>query len=292
MQILRKGTLTRARLAEGIDQACFQCEYPLPEYENVTWLGRGTKKPTMTDTCKICGFSISRASLQVTMDALRDRIAHGKGAWLLTLNTEMLSRGARDPGYFELISQADIITADGMPLVWASWRKGADQAIAGRTTGVDLIDAYLRLPEIPAFAIIGGQSPGMTLQRYGPRAVQSCKYLFDGKVDLSDAQLKQFVQALTEHEVRTVFIALGVPKQDRLALRLRGMLPHLILMGIGGTFEILGPHGGRAPRWMQKAGLEWLYRLIKEPARLWRRYLINYPAGISLLLRDSRSNGR
>lgn len=245
---------------------------------------------TMTDTCQLCGLSITRASLQVTLDVLVDRIARGKGAWLLTLNTEMLARCARDPSYFELIAQADIITADGMPLVWASRRKGPDQAIAGRTTGVDLVEAYLRLPEIPPFAIIGGQNPKVTLQRYGAIAVQACKYLFDGKVDLSDTQLNQFAQALIEQEVRTVFIALGVPKQDQLALRLRTRLPNLVLTGIGGTFEILGPKGNRAPHWMQRTGLEWLYRLAKEPRRLWRRYLINYPAGISLLLKDGRRN--
>lgn len=244
----------------------------------------------MTDTCKLCGLSVTRASLQVILDELVDRIARGQGAWLLTLNTEMLSRVARDPSYFDLIAQADIITADGMPLVWASRRKGLNQAIEGRTTGVDLVEAYLRLPEIPHFAIIGGQNPKVTLQRYGASAIRSCKYLFDGKVDLSDGQLDQFEQALNAHEIHTVFIALGVPKQDQLALRLRSRLPHLVLMGIGGTFEILGPRGSRAPIWMQNAGLEWFYRLIKEPERLWKRYLLNYPAGIGLLLKDSLRN--
>lgn len=246
----------------------------------------------MTDTCQLCGLSITRASLQVTLDVLVDRIARGNGAWLLTLNTEMLARCARDPSYFELITQADIITADGMPLVWASRRKGPDQAIAGRTTGVDLVEAYLRLPEIPSFAIIGGQNPKLTLQRYGVDAVQACKYIFDGKVDLSDDQIHQFQEALSENEVRTVFIALGVPKQDQLALRLRARMPHLVVTGIGGTFEILGPQGGRAPHWMQETGLEWLYRLFKEPGRLWRRYLFNYPAGISLLLKENRKSHR
>jgi N-acetylglucosaminyldiphosphoundecaprenol N-acetyl-beta-D-mannosaminyltransferase len=246
----------------------------------------------MTDTCNLCGLPITRASLQTTLGRLLDGLAQGKGAWLLTLKTEMLSRIARDPDYFELIAQADIITADGMPLVWASRRRGPDQAIDGRTTGVDLVEAYLRLQEIPAFAIIGGQNPSVTLQRYGPSAVQACKYLFDGKVDLSEGQIDKFVQALTEHDVSTVFIALGVPKQDQLALRLRARLPNLVLMGIGGTFEILRLQGSRAPIWMQDAGVEWLYRLSREPKRLWRRYLLNYPAGIGLLLKDSNRNRR
>ncbi|TNF52601.1 MAG: glycosyltransferase, partial [Burkholderiales bacterium] len=81
----------------------------------------------------------------------------------------------------------------------------------------------------------------------------------------------------------------GVPKQDRLALLLRQRMPHLLLLGIGGTFEILGPDGGRAPQWMQRSGLEWLYRLTREPGRLWRRYLLNYPLGIWFLFRDCLS---
>lgn len=247
---------------------------------------------TSTPTCTLCGLPVSRASLQETLDGLLSRMARGEGAWLLTLNTEMLARCAREPAYGELIAQADIITADGMPLVWASRYKDAGQAIAGRTTGVDLVDAYLRLPQVPAYAIIGGQDPLATLALYDPAARQACRYLFDGKVDLGDAQLDQFAQALEAQAVRTVFIALGVPKQDRLALQLRARLPHLVVMGIGGTFEILGPKGSRAPRWMQRAGLEWLYRLGKEPGRLWKRYLISYPAGIGMLLKDCLKKAR
>jgi N-acetylglucosaminyldiphosphoundecaprenol N-acetyl-beta-D-mannosaminyltransferase len=241
---------------------------------------------TPTPTCTICGLQVSRAGLQETLSGLLARIERGEGAWLLTLNTEMLARSARDPAYRDLVGQADIITADGMPLVWASRYKGSGQAIAGRTTGVDLVDAYLREPQVPAYAIIGGLDPMATVARYKPAARDACRYLFDGKVDLGDVQLSQFAKALAEHDVRTVFIALGVPKQDWLALQLRTRLPHLVILGIGGTFEILGPKGSRAPRWMQRAGMEWLYRLGKEPGRLWKRYLISYPAGIRMLVKD------
>lgn len=239
---------------------------------------------TPIPACNLCGLPISRANLQETLDGLLARLARGEGAWLLTLNTEMLARSTRDPAYHQLMAQADIITADGMPLIWASRLKGA--AIAGRCTGVDLVDTYLRLPQVPAYAIIGGQNPMVTLARYEPAARDACRYLFDGMVSLEEEQLNRFAHALDEREVRTVFIALGVPKQDRLALQLRARLPHLVVMGIGGTFEILGPKGSRAPHWMQRTGLEWLYRLAMEPGRLWKRYLISYPAGIRLLLQD------
>lgn len=241
----------------------------------------------MSDHCILCGLPVSRASMKQTLDGLLERIAQGDGAWLLTLNTEMLSRFTREPDYRSLVAQADIITADGMPLVWASRFLGTGCAIPERTTGVDLVDAFLQLPQVPAYAVIGGVDPVTTLKRYGDAARQACRYLFSGKVDLSDGQVQQFVDALRGAEVRMLFLALGVPKQDRLALKIRSSMPELVITGIGGTFEILGPQGSRAPKWMQRMGMEWLFRLLREPGRLWRRYLFHYPAGIALLVKDS-----
>lgn len=242
--------------------------------------------------CVIGGLPISCTALNVHVQDLVWHAENGNGAWLLTLNTEMLARGARDPDYWNLIKQADIFTADGMPLVWASKIKCSASAINGRTTGVDLVDAMLGLSSVPRFAVIGGKSPGATIERYGAQAIDACAFVFEGKVDLSDPQLTFFCTELSRQQVRVVFIALGVPKQDRLALLLRQRMPHLVLLGIGGTFEILGPGGGRAPLWMQRSGLEWLYRLLKEPGRLWRRYLISYPQGIWFLLKDCLVTGK
>lgn len=224
--------------------------------------------------------------MKQTLEEILARIGQKRGTWVLTLNTEMLARFARDPSAHDLLSQADIITADGMPLVWASRFKGPDQTIPERTTGVDLVDAYLRLPTIPAYAVIGGVDPAATLARYGEPAVRACQYLFDGRVDLSADQVQEFADALLEKQVRMLFLALGGAKQDQLAFMLRKAVPGLVVAGIGGSFEILGPQGSRAPRWMQNAGLEWLFRLTREPGRLWRRYLVHYPAGLGLLLRD------
>lgn len=245
----------------------------------------------MSDHCVLCGLPVSRATMKQTLDNILARIGQKKGTWVLTLNTEMLARFARDPESHDLLARADLITADGMPLVWASRFKGPDQAIPQRTTGVDLVDAYLRLPSIPAYAVIGGVKPAATLAKYGETAVQACRYLFDGRVDLSPEQVREFAEALRDNEVRMLFLALGGAKQDQLAYMLRNAVPDLVVAGVGGSFEILGPQGGRAPQWMQNAGLEWLFRLTREPGRLWRRYLVYYPAGLGLLLRDCLKPG-
>lgn len=243
-------------------------------------------------TCELCGLRVSRGNLDFHVRALVDRAERGNGSWLLTLNTEMIARGVREPEYWSLVKQADIITADGMPLVWASRLKCRDAAVDGRTTGVDLVGALLGLDNVPRFAVIGGKSPTETIDRFGQLAADACAFVFDGKVDLSAQQLSFFCHELDRHQVRLVFIALGVPKQDDLALLLRQRMSHLVVLGIGGTFEILGPQGSRAPKWMQGSGLEWLFRLGKEPRRLWRRYLINYPRGVWFLVKDCLGVGR
>lgn len=246
----------------------------------------------MTDAVDICGVPVSRGNLESHVREVASCAEQGRGAWVLTLNTEMLARGAREPDYWDLVKKADLIIADGMPLVWASKIKRAGPPIAGRTTGVDLVDALLRQEIVPRFAVIGGKNPIKTIERYGTKAREACAFVFDGKVDLSAHQLAAFGEELVRHQVRVVFIALGVPKQDQLAVQLRQRLPQLVLLGIGGTFEILGPEGGRAPLWMQQMGLEWLYRLGKEPGRLWRRYLLSYPRGLWLLIKDCLASGR
>ena len=235
-------------------------------------------------TNTICGFPLSTTALAENL-AIIDQLAEsGKGGWVVTLNTEMLAKCAREEEYAALLRQADFITADGMPLIWAS-RHNGQKPIDGRTTGVDLIDRFLKRDVIPNFAIIGGVDPEATLRLY-PNALESCTYLYRGMVDLSDDQMDEFARILQEKKTRIVFLALGVPKQDKVALAIRARYPEAVLLGIGGTFEILSPSGSRAPQWMQNNGLEWLYRFAKEPRRLWKRYLLNYPLGVSALLKD------
>lgn len=239
----------------------------------------------MINKTNICGFDISTGNLKHHLELVHSRIADMSGAWIVTLNTEMLSRISGDEEYRDLLLQADVMVADGMPIVWTANRKNPTDKIEGRTTGVDLVEGLLTEDNIAPYAIIGGVDPLTTIKQY-PKAEAACKFLFTGIVDLSEEQTHSFVTELKENGVEIVYLALGVPKQDKLALLLRAQLPHLVLMGIGGTFEILSPSGGRAPVWMQNSGLEWFYRLTREPGRLWKRYVVNYPTGIKMLVKD------
>lgn len=235
-------------------------------------------------TNTICGFSLSTADLETNLKLIDAHTKNGRGAWVVTLNTEMLAKCAREHDYAQLLRHADFFTADGMPLIWSS-RYNNQTPINGRTTGVEIVEHFLRREHIPNFAIIGGIDPESTLRQY-PDALDSCKYLYTGLVDLSPKQILMFENELRKGKVQYLFLALGVPKQDKLALAIRALYPESVILGIGGTFEILSASGGRAPDWMQKSGLEWFYRFLKEPRRLWKRYILNYPVGIRALIMD------
>ena len=244
----------------------------------------------MNNYCTICNYDISTGSLQDHLHYIRQSIAAGKGSWIVTLNTEMLATSYKEPEYQTLLQSADLIVADGMPLVWASNRKKQCDGITDRTTGVDLVDDLLSQTPVPNFSIIGGVDPQKTLETRFPFALNSCCYLYNEIINMDDkefnAVVEQFVEQIISNNISIVFLALGVPKQDKLAITLRKHCPNVIYIGIGGTFEILGPDGHRAPHWMQKSGLEWLYRLAKEPKRLWKRYALHYPTGIRMLFKD------
>lgn len=240
----------------------------------------------MQQTCNICDYSVSTRGLSEHLQSIRNDIQDHNGNWIVTLNTEMLAKGHKEPEYKALLQSADTIVADGMPLVWTAKMKKNCINITERTTGVDLVNDLLSQEPIPDFAIIGGVNPQQTLETRFPQAVKHCRFLFTGIVKLDDSEISHFANEILKHKVSIVYIALGVPKQDKLALALRKKCPGVTLVGIGGTFEILGPDGHRAPLWMQKSGLEWLYRFSREPRRLWKRYVLNYPTGIRLLFND------
>lgn len=241
----------------------------------------------MSETCDVCKFPISPANLADNFSEILRRAEQQLGGWVVTLNTEMLAKTGHHPEYRDLLKKADVFLADGMPIVWAAKLKNRNngQEIKERSTGIDLVERFLSLEHIPDFAIIGGVAPQITLQRY-PGAANACKFLFKDVVDGSDTQLAWFAQEIERNQIGIVFIALGIPKQDQIAESLRQKVPGSVYIGVGGSFEMLSPAGSRAPGWMQRNGLEWLFRLGREPKRLWKRYVIAYPMGVYLLVKD------
>lgn len=241
-------------------------------------------------TARIVGLNLSTASAQEIAESLVADARAGRGKWVVTLNLEMVSRAARDKTYAALLEGADMVIADGMPLVWASKRKRGCLPIQERVTGADLTKELIADAAGLRVLIVGGEKPRVALEKIGVDV--SRVEIFDGAVETSDEHIDKIADLACGHGAQIVFLALGVPKQDKLAHALRQKCPSAVLIGVGGTFELIGGQKPRAPEWMQKRGMEWLFRLKSEPGRLWRRYLLLYPSGVRALLKDIQAGDR
>lgn len=232
----------------------------------------------------LCGYHISSIELDELADLVQQRCQTGKGGWIFTMNLDLLTRGVRDSEFKELMQSADLTVSDGMPLVWAIRKINPAARNHVRTTGSDLTRELLMKMPPEDVGIIGGIDPVGAVKNIGRDPAQY--EIFDGKVTVDDATVEALRTQFAGRKL--VFVALGVPKQERLIVRLRPMMPETVFIGVGASFEFLAGIVPRAPAWMQRTGFEWLYRLLKEPKRLWRRYLVEGPVGGLALIRAVR----
>jgi N-acetylglucosaminyldiphosphoundecaprenol N-acetyl-beta-D-mannosaminyltransferase len=179
------------------------------------------------------------------------------------------------------LNGADWATPDGMPVVWALRALGAKSV--GRVYGPDLMLALTELSAQRGYAqfYLGGgegvaERLAMTLQaRF--RNLRVAGHACPPFRPLNDAEEDALVQALNASGAQIVWVGLGSPKQDLWMQRFRPRLAAPLLVGVGAAFDFFTGGQKQAPRWMQRSGLEWAFRLAHEPRRLWRRYLIYNP---------------
>lgn len=238
---------------------------------------------------EVCGYQINPFSHDQLVQYVLDRVAQKKGGWILALNLDLVARGIREPEFATLIKRATVTVADGQPLVWGAKKKNPALKDLERATGSDLTQALLHKVSPANTAIIGGKDPKLALTKEGLNPSDPW-FVFDGFVKLDE----EFIESLYgQIKNRTlVFVALGVPKQEKLIDALMAKMPETTFIGVGGSFEFLAGYTSRAPKWMQRNGLEWFYRLCTEPRRLWKRYLIDYIPGGLALLKDMRNSKR
>jgi N-acetylglucosaminyldiphosphoundecaprenol N-acetyl-beta-D-mannosaminyltransferase len=228
------------------------------------------------DWTEVLDFRISRGSLGENLSLLLACSAQRCGLWVVTLNLEMVARASRDPDYQLLLRSADLIVADGVPLVWLSRLLPANARIRGRTNGTDLAELLLRSAASRPIGLVGGLDPARVVEALAlPEG--RVGLVESGGIDASAECVARLARLIMRSGCGIVLVGLGVPKQDQVCRALRDAVPGVVYVGLGGALDLLADLKRRAPLWMQRAGLEWLYRLLTEPRRLWRRYFLLYP---------------
>jgi len=237
--------------------------------------------------------SIDQVDFEQAVEAVRGFLISGRAHQIVTVNLDFLSLAERSPQFRDTINQAHLAVADGMPLVWLARLRG--QPLPERVTGVDLVDACCELAaETDQNVFLLGAGPGVAqaaAQRLEERHPGLRTVAYSPPMGpLSSKENARIMRMVRAAAPGFLFVALGAPRQD---LWIRQHLAELdvpVAMGVGCVFDLLAGVTNRAPAWMQTAGLEWAYRLGREPKRLWRRYLLNdLPLFGRLLFERSRA---
>ena len=211
---------------------------------------------------------------------VQDRLRTGLGGWIVTLNVENLRRARLSPAVRSLVATADLILADGMPLVWAGFLQGTP--FPERVTGSNLIwSLTAACAQSGRSVFLLGGSPGSAdaakavLQHRHPDLRITGTYCPPLGFETKPAEWERIAAALREEPADLIFVALGFPKQEQVIDRFRSDFPGFWWIGVGISFSFVAGSVHRAPRWMQCAGLEWFHRFLQEPRRLFKRYFLH-----------------
>ena len=200
----------------------------------------------------------------------------GRPAFVATLNVDFVANAVSGwpfGGNGELwryLRNADLVTADGMPIVILS--RLLRRPLPERVTGADMVPQICRrfAEEGLSIYVLGGSQPALdeALAKLPPVKVAG----LDPCAVKLDACQSDIIERINSAKPDLLFVALGNPKQELWMGRNAAKLEVPVMIGVGGTFNFIAGRVKRAPKWMQKCALEWVYRIIQEPGRLWRRY--------------------
>lgn len=222
---------------------------------------------------------IDKVDLEEAAAQVEAFVQSGTPHQVVTANVDFLRLAAEQRSFRDLINASDLVVADGMPLLWGSRLLG--DPLPERVTGVELVRECARLSAAKGYSIfLLGAAPGVadgaaeTLRRDYPGVRIAGTYAppVGPFSDVTEATMLRLIQ---EAQPDMLFVAFGAPRQDQWIRAHLHELKVPVCMGVGGSFDFLAGRVSRAPLWMQDRGLEWLYRVLQEPTRLWKRYFVD-----------------
>ncbi len=244
----------------------------------------------------VCGVAVDAVTGDEALAAVLAAVEARRGGRLdrplavFSANVDMIVRAARDPAFARDLAAADLLLADGVPVLWMA--RGLGARLPERVAGSDLTPRIAAAAAARGFSLfLLGGAPGIA-DRAAERLARACPGLrvagtlspplgFD-----ADAGERERARAAVHGAAPDVLlVGLGAPRQERWILAERGGLGCAACVAVGGTFDLLAGARRRAPRALQRAGLEWAWRMAQEPLRLGRRYLVEDAAVVPLYAR-------
>nr|QZD57917.1 WecB/TagA/CpsF family glycosyltransferase [Glycomyces sp. TRM65418] len=247
---------------------------------------------------RLGGIGIDPVTEPEAVRRVLDALESGRGGRIVTPNVDIVAAARNSRELRRLVDAADLVVADGAPLVWAS--RVAGNPLPARVAGSDLVWSLAEAAAARGLrvALLGGTPDGAA--RPTERAAEILEVRHPGlKVvgawcppmgfDRDDSQWSALVDRIGAAAPDLVYVGLGFPKQEHVTVRLRAVAPQAWFLGCGASIDFIAGYRRRAPKWMQRTGTEWLFRMLSEPRRLARRYLKDdLPEALRLLAEACR----
>lgn len=240
------------------------------------------KEPSRLD---IIGSKVTAAPFDVLIKVILDWAKQRLSKCVCVANTHMLVEAHQRPSFRDVIQKADMVTPDGMPLVWMLRLMGAKDQ--DRVAGLDLLQALCQQATEQGVSVYFLGSMDLILQRMRRRLQSEYPDLVIANMEplpfrpLTEEEDQSLIQRVNDSGAGLVMLALGCPKQECWMADHKDQI-NAVMIGLGGAFPVYAGIHRRAHKWVRHMGLEWLYRLIQEPRRLWKRYATSIPLFIYL----------
>lgn len=245
----------------------------------------------MDDRVNILGTKVSRHNLPETIELMSGAIRNKEKLRIAVTPVNCILWARKNDKLRRIYNTAGIVCADGIPVVWAS--KMLEKPIRGRVTGLDLLPEFAKVAadENFSFFFLGaaegvGESLVTALKEKYPGLKIAGMYSPPFAVRFSDEENQRIIGKINRSNADILWVSLTAPKQDYWIANHFDKLDVSVAIGVGAAFDVVAGNIKRAPLWMQKWGLEWFYRLIKEPRRLFGRYLLEAPVFIPLIIKQ------
>jgi len=226
------------------------------------------------------------ATMSETVSYIENKIAHGEFLQHVVVNVAKIVNMQKDSDLAQSVKACDLINIDGMGVVFGARFLGFD--VPERVAGVDLFHQLLMMSsrcQYPVY-LLGAtqdvvQATAEKVQQHNENLIiagYSHGYFWDDE--------QAVVDKIRQSGAKLLFVAITSPKKENFINKWQDKLGVDFVMGVGGTFDVVAGKVKRAPIWMQNSGLEWLYRVIQEPKRMWKRYLVTNSKFACLLIKE------
>jgi len=242
-------------------------------------------------TVDVLSVPVSRLTAEDVLGRIEEFIAASSPHMIVTSDTSAIVHAQDDPEFMEIMRQADLVTPDGAGIVWAA--KLLNLPIAERVAGCDLVESICALAARRGYSVylLGGRE-GVAEQAAAAlcRRCEGLKVAGTHHGYFSADEEPEIVNRIRQARPDVLFVAFGIPRQEKWIRRHLEQLQVPVCIGVGGSFDVFAGRTRRAPKWMQDCGLEWLYRTVREPRRLPR--LVALPRFFLMMLREGLRRDR